>query len=92
VKRSPVHFECKYLQTVELSGSNGTRSRSSIVIGEVAGIHIDDALITDGMVDITRARPIARLGYMDYCVVDEVFEILRPVSPEAAMAAAKAQG
>jgi flavin reductase (DIM6/NTAB) family NADH-FMN oxidoreductase RutF len=90
VRRSPVHFECKYLQTVELSGSNGTRSRSSIVIGEVVGIHIDDALITDGMVDIIKARPIARLGYMDYCVVDEVFEILRPVSPEAAIAAAKA--
>jgi flavin reductase (DIM6/NTAB) family NADH-FMN oxidoreductase RutF len=90
VKRSPVHFECKYLQTVELAGSNGTRSRSSIVIGEVVGIHISDALITDGMVNIAKARPIARLGYMDYCVVDEVFEILRPVSPEAAIAAAKA--
>jgi flavin reductase (DIM6/NTAB) family NADH-FMN oxidoreductase RutF len=89
VKRSPVHFECKYLQTVELGGSNGTRSRSSIVIGEVVGIHIDDALITDGMVNIAKARPIARLGYMDYCVVDEVFEILRPVSPEAAIAAAR---
>jgi flavin reductase (DIM6/NTAB) family NADH-FMN oxidoreductase RutF len=92
VKRAPVHFECNYLQTIELRGSNGTRSRSSIVIGEVVGIHIDDALITDGMVDIARARPIARLGYMDYCVVDEVFEMLRPVSPEAAIAAAKAQG
>jgi flavin reductase (DIM6/NTAB) family NADH-FMN oxidoreductase RutF len=89
-KRSPVHFECKYLQTVGLNGSDGKRNRSSIVIGEVVGIHIDDALITDGMVDITKARPIARLGYMDYCVVDEVFEILRPVSPEAAIAAAKA--
>jgi flavin reductase (DIM6/NTAB) family NADH-FMN oxidoreductase RutF len=88
VKRSPVHFECKYLQTIELRGSNGTRSRSSIVIGEVVGIHIDDALITDGILNITRARPIARLGYMDYCVVDEVFEMLRPVSPEAAVAGA----
>jgi hypothetical protein len=55
----------------------------------VVGIHIDDALITDGMVDITKARPIARLGYMDYSVVNEVFEIMRPASPEAAIAAAK---
>ena len=55
----------------------------------MVGIHIDDSLITDGMVDITAPRPIARLGYMDYCVVDEVFEMLRPVSPEAAIAAAK---
>jgi flavin reductase (DIM6/NTAB) family NADH-FMN oxidoreductase RutF len=90
VKRSPVHFECKYLQTVELVGSDGKRNRSSVVIGEVVGIHIDDRLITGGMVDITRARPIARLGYMDYCVVDEVFEMLRPVSTEAAIEAANA--
>ena len=90
VKRSPVHFECKYIQTVELVASNGKRNRSSVVIGEVVGIHIDDSLITDGMVDITRARPIARLGYMDYCVVDEVFAIMRPESPDAAIRAAKA--
>lgn len=90
VKRSPVHFECKYLQTVELFGSDGKRNRSAVVIGEVVGIHIDDKLITNGMVDITKARPIARLGYMDYCVVDEVFAIMRPASPDAAVAAAKA--
>jgi len=90
VKRSPVHFECRYLKTVELFGSDGSRNRSSVVLGEVVGIHIDDSLITAGMVDITRARPIARLGYMDYCVVDAVFEMLRPASPEAAIAAAQA--
>ena len=89
VARSPVHFECRYIKTVELVGSDGKKNRSSIVIGEVVGIHIDDKLITEGMVDITRARPIARLGYMDYSVVNDVFEIMRPASPEAAIAAAK---
>ena len=85
VARSPVHFECKYLKTVDLTSSDGTKNRSSVVIGEVVGIHIDDKLITGGMVDITKARPIARLGYMDYCVVDAVFEMLRPESPAAAV-------
>ena len=89
VARSPVHFECKYMKTVDLVGSDGKKNRSSIVIGEVVGIHIYDSLITNGMVDITRARPIARLGYMDYCVVDEVFEMMRPESPAAAIAAAQ---
>ena len=46
-------------------------STSSMVIGEVVGIHIDDAVIVNGHVDVTRMQPIARLGYMDYCVVDE---------------------
>jgi len=90
VKSSPVHFECKYLRTVDLFGSDGKQNRSSIIIGEVVGIHIDERLITDGKVDIRRARPIARLGYWDYCVVDEVFEMRRPASPEAAIATAKA--
>jgi len=49
-----------------------------VVFGEVVGIHIDDRALVDGMVDLTRVKPIARLGYMQYAVVEEVFEIERP--------------
>jgi flavin reductase (DIM6/NTAB) family NADH-FMN oxidoreductase RutF len=85
VAASPVAIECKYYKTVELIGSDGKANRSSLVIGEVVGIYIDDAVIVDGMVDITRMRPIARLGYMDYCVVDEFFTMPRPgeIDPHA---------
>ena len=85
VARSPVAMECKYFKSVELIGSDGRPNRSSIVIGEVVGIYIDDAVIIDGMIDIARMRPIARLGYMDYCVVDEFFTMARPgeVDPRA---------
>jgi flavin reductase (DIM6/NTAB) family NADH-FMN oxidoreductase RutF len=82
VARSPVVLECKYSKTVELFGSDGKRNPSSVVIGEVLGIHIDDSVIVDGLVDITRMRPIARLGYMDYCVVDEIFSMPRPTATE----------
>ena len=44
-----------------------------MVIGEVVGIHIDESVIVNGHVDVTRMKPIARLGYMDYCVVDRLF-------------------
>jgi flavin reductase (DIM6/NTAB) family NADH-FMN oxidoreductase RutF len=77
VKFSPVHLECAYLKTVELPSTRANEA-NFIVIGRVVGIHIDDTLIEGGRVLITRARPIARLGYMDYCVVDEVFAIERP--------------
>jgi flavin reductase (DIM6/NTAB) family NADH-FMN oxidoreductase RutF len=77
VKGARVHLECVYLKTVDLPPSN-RGGENFIVIGRVVGIHIDDDLIVDGRVDITRARPIARLGYMDYCVVDEVFAMDRP--------------
>ena len=85
VAASPVAIECKYYKTVALIGSDGKANRSSLVIGEVVGIYIDDAVIVDGMVDITRMRPIARLGYMDYCVVDEFFTMPRPgeIDPHA---------
>src|SRR5262245_36314312 len=78
VALSPIALECKYNQTVTLVGSNGKQADSSIVIGEVVNIHVDDSVIVDGMLDVRRMRPIARLGYMDYCVVDDFFTMLRP--------------
>jgi flavin reductase (DIM6/NTAB) family NADH-FMN oxidoreductase RutF len=85
VARSPVAMECKYYKTVELVGSDGKMNRSQIVIGEVVGIHIDDRVIVDGMLDVRLMRPIARMGYMDYCVVDDFFTMARPgeVDPRA---------
>ena len=92
VKRSPVAIECKYYKTVDLIGSDGKPNRSHIVIGEVVGIHIDDSVIVDGMVDITKMKPIARLGYMDYAVVDEFFTMPRPgeIDPHAEQSTAGA--
>ena len=45
VARSPVALECKYYKTVELVSSDGTRNTSSVILGEVVGIHIDDGFI-----------------------------------------------
>src|SRR5215218_8313391 len=61
VARSPVVLECKYFKTVELFSSDGTRSASTVIIGEVVGIHIDDAVIANGHVDVRRMQPLARL-------------------------------
>ena len=49
-----------------------------LVIGQVVGIHIDDAIITDGKVDVLKFNPVARLGYMDYTAVEDVFPLARP--------------
>jgi flavin reductase (DIM6/NTAB) family NADH-FMN oxidoreductase RutF len=78
VARSPAALECRYMKTVELHDRSGNLMSSAVVIGEVIGIYIDDALIVDGRVDIARARPIARLGYRDYTVVDEIFSLRYP--------------
>ena len=44
----------------------------------MVGVHIDDSVIVDGKVDVTKLKPIARLGYGDYAVIDQVFELTRP--------------
>ena len=77
VAESPVAFECKYWRTIELPGPDGGEGAHAIVLGQVVGVHIDDAAIVDGKVDVTKLRPIARLGYGDYAVIDEVFELSR---------------
>jgi flavin reductase (DIM6/NTAB) family NADH-FMN oxidoreductase RutF len=78
VAASPVALECVLNSVVPLTARDGTKARSEVMFGEVVGIHIDDAVIEDGMLDITRIRPLSRLGYMDYAVIDEVFPIARP--------------
>jgi flavin reductase (DIM6/NTAB) family NADH-FMN oxidoreductase RutF len=77
VAASPVHLECKYLQTVNMPAPTAG-AQGAVVFGQVIGIHIRDDVIVDGRVDYRKIRPIARLGYMDYTVVDEVFSLNRP--------------
>ncbi len=78
VAESPVAFECKYWRTIDLPGPNGGPGTHAIVLGQVIGVHIDDRTIVDGKVDVTKLKPIARLGYGDYAVIDQVFELPRP--------------
>jgi flavin reductase (DIM6/NTAB) family NADH-FMN oxidoreductase RutF len=72
-----MHLECLYHQTIDLP-SDVPGTRNAIVIGRVIGVHIDDEVLTDGMVDMSKIKPIARLGYMDYTRVDMVFTMNRP--------------
>ena len=79
VARSPVQFECAYLQTLRLPG-NSDAGTVDIVFGRVLAIHIDDGALTNGRIDIARLRPLARLGYFEYTAVSEVFEMRPPTS------------
>ena len=78
VKESPVKFECRYLSTHRLKG-NSAVGTIDIVFAQVETIHIDDRFITpEGKLDIPAIKPIARLGYFDYTVVKDVFEMRVP--------------
>ena len=78
VKASPVQYEIKYVQTIRLPGVD-TINTIDIIIGEVVGIHIKDEFITEeDKVDVTKIRPVARLGYFDFTVVDNSFTMDTP--------------
>ncbi|MEM9605601.1 MAG: flavin reductase family protein [Pseudomonadota bacterium] len=74
VAAAPAAFECTLWQVIDLPGEHNT-----LVIGEVVGVHLDPAVITDdGMFDVQRYEPVARLGYRDYSSVTDVFSLKRP--------------
>lgn len=78
VAESPVALECRHLQTIRLQDLEGRETGAYLALGQVVGVHIDDAFIVDGFVDLTRLKPLGRLGYLDYCVVDSLFALERP--------------
>ncbi len=85
VAESPCHFECRYVQTIRLPGRTDVGT-FDLVIGEVARIHIrDDVLLPNGKLDILKIRPIARMGYYDYTVVDNIFEMRIPAGEGAVL-------
>ncbi|KAJ0366687.1 hypothetical protein COL26b_011564 [Colletotrichum chrysophilum] len=77
VKESPVRFECEYVQTVRLPGK-GPMGTVDVVFGRVVGVHVDEWALTDGKIDVRKTNPIARLGYFEYGVINDAFEMVVP--------------
>lgn len=77
VKASPIKFECTHYTTLRLPG-NPPMGAVDVVIGKVIGIHIDESVLTNGRIDVSKTVPIARCGYFEYTAVREVFEMKIP--------------
>ena len=77
VKASPIQLECRTVHVLSLPTSK-PEIENRVVFGEVAGVHIDESVLVEGRVDLTRVRPIARCGYQDYSVLDALFSMRRP--------------
>lgn len=78
VAESPFHYECKYLTTHRLPGKSNVGT-IDVVYATVERIHLDERFLTDtGRVDIEAVKPIARMGYFDYTVVTDTFEMRVP--------------
>jgi len=77
VKGAPVHLECRTVHHWT-TPQQGDIPPSTVIFGEVVGVHIDRGILVDGLIDLAKVRPLARLGYKDYAVITEPFSIERP--------------
>lgn len=81
VAESPVSFECKVTQIVQLQGADGAKVPTWLVLGEVVGVHIAQASLKDGVYDTAAAGHILRGGGpADYFEVTpaQLFRMHRP--------------
>jgi flavin reductase (DIM6/NTAB) family NADH-FMN oxidoreductase RutF len=81
VAESPVAFECRLTQILQLTGANGEKAQAWVTFGEVVAVHIDKAMIKDGVYQTAWARPIVRAGRQgDYFEIrpENMFEMVRP--------------
>jgi flavin reductase (DIM6/NTAB) family NADH-FMN oxidoreductase RutF len=81
VAESPVSFECRVTQILQLQGADGTAVETWLTLGEVVGVHIDTGLLKDGVYDTAAAQPILRGGGpADYFSIgpEQLFRMRRP--------------
>lgn len=81
VAESPVSFECRLTQLIQLQGADGVQVPTWLVLGEVVAVHIAHALLQDGRYDTAAARPILRGGGSgDYFTIgpEQRFRMERP--------------
>jgi flavin reductase (DIM6/NTAB) family NADH-FMN oxidoreductase RutF len=86
VLESPVNFECRLSQLIQLRSPRGDLLSTWLILGEVVTVHIDRACIREGLYHTADARPIMRAGRLgDYAEIrpDAMFEMPRAEWPLA---------
>ena len=81
VAGSPVQFECRLTQLIQLETKEGRPLDQWLVIGEAIGIHIDRVCLEGGIYQTARPHPITRGGGpADYFEITEAakFAMKRP--------------
>ncbi|MFB4393274.1 MULTISPECIES: flavin reductase family protein [unclassified Pseudomonas] len=79
VAESPVNFECKVSQIIQLKRADQELVPSWLILGEVVAVHIAEHLLNDGIYDTAAGEPILRGGGpADYFALGELFKMARP--------------
>ena len=83
VQESPVSFECRLSQIIQLKRHDQSVVPTWLILGEVVAVHIAKYLLKDGIYDTAAAQPILRGGGpADYFQLDPeaLFKMSRPDS------------
>jgi flavin reductase (DIM6/NTAB) family NADH-FMN oxidoreductase RutF len=78
---SPVAFECRKTQVLQLQGLDGNQVSTWLVLGEVVAVHIAKRLLKDGIYQTAEAEHVLRGGGpADYFQVgpEQLFRMWRP--------------
>lgn len=81
VAEAPVVFECRVTQILQLQSATGTPVNTWVTFGEVVAVHIESALVVNGIYQTAAAQPILRGGGRgDYFELkpEGFFEMIRP--------------
>jgi flavin reductase (DIM6/NTAB) family NADH-FMN oxidoreductase RutF len=72
IAESPVHMECRLQRTVPVGNAGAT-----LVIGEVVAFHVDERVISNGIVDPGLLKAIGRMGGATYTRTGDRFDLER---------------
>lgn len=75
VAESPVSFECRLYQILDFSTAP---TSSSLVIGQIVSIRINDSHLKDGKLDRNSLDLIGRMGGIQYTRTIQRFDMVRP--------------
>jgi flavin reductase (DIM6/NTAB) family NADH-FMN oxidoreductase RutF len=79
VAASPANLECRVLRIVEIEPDQPGDTSSNVVFGRVIGLHMrDEYVMANGRFDTVKARPLTRLGGIQYAAPGEIFEMPMP--------------
>lgn len=76
VAESPLVFECDLYELLEIG--DGSQGSSTLVIGKIVAVQIDEGALRDGKLLLDQLEPLSRLGGLSYGLTREVFELPRP--------------
>jgi flavin reductase (DIM6/NTAB) family NADH-FMN oxidoreductase RutF len=79
VKESAFSMECELYKSIDITHPVTGEHNNTLILAHVKYIHVRKDMLTDkGVIDLTKLKPVARLGDISYARVGDAYRIARP--------------